>query len=576
MNASADYIASGSTLRRIFPVLAWIPQYRAEWLRADLVAGVTLAAYVIPAAIGDTSLAQLPPQVGLYAALFPALVFWVFCSSRLTIVSVTSAISLLLGTSLGSLSGGDASRYAALAAATAVLVALLALGASLVKLGGILNFVSESVMAGFKTGVAFYLASTQLPKLFGFAGVHGGDFWSRMGHFFSHLHESNAAAMMTGFVALAILVIGKVFFTHRPVALLVVVGGILCASWFGLDERGVKLLGDVPQGLPRPGIPQVDLKELNELLPLALACFLLAAVETAAVGRLFSAKRGTRVDPNQEFLALAAANLASGLGRGFPVSGGMSQSLVNDSAGGRTPLSGFFAGVILLIVTVFFSGVLRDLPQPVLAAVVLVAVASLINVSLLRRLWRVARGEFIVAVSALVGVLCSGLLRGVLIGAIISLVLLLRRVAKPHIAFLGRIPGARRFSDMERHPDNLLVPGAVLVRVESDLVYFNAEHVHDTVLEHVRSAPQVPKIVICDLGTSPYVDMAGADMLNMLHDDLQEIGVGLHLVDAHSEVRDMLRTEGLENKVGRIDRFTSLEDAVNHFMRGEAGIGYNG
>jgi sulfate permease, SulP family len=201
---------------------------------------------------------------------------------------------------------------------------------------------------------------------------------------------------------------------------------------------------------------------------------------------------------------------------------------------------------------------------------VLVAVSSLIHVSLLRRLWRVARGEFVVAVSALTGVLFSGLLRGVMIGAIISLVLLLRRAAKPHIAFLGRIPGVRRFSDIARHPDNVLVPGAVLFRVESDMVYFNAEHVHDVVLDHVRATSPLPEIVICDLGTSPYVDLAGADMLDLLHDDLLKLGVKLHLVEAHSEVRDMLRLEGLENKVGRIDRFTSLEDAVDHFLRRQA------
>jgi MFS superfamily sulfate permease-like transporter len=228
--------------------------------------------------------------------------------------------------------------------------------------------------------------------------------------------------------------------------------------------------------------------DLNDLLPLALACFLLAAVETAAIGRTFAAKYGYRLDANQEFLALATSNLAAGLGRGFPVSGGMSQSLVNDGAGARTPLSGAIAAIMILVVVLFFSHLLAALPQPVLAAIVLLAVSGLFKVSALKHLWRTDRTEFLVAIAALAGVLSSGLLRGVLIGAIISLVLLIRRTSRPHVALLGRIPGTRRFSDHERHPDNELIPGIVVVRPESGLFYFNADHVRDTILSHAAAS----------------------------------------------------------------------------------------
>jgi len=295
---------------------------------------------------------------------------------------------------------------------------------------------------------------------------------------------------------------------------------------------------------------------------LALACFLLGAVETIAIGRMFSEKHGYRLRSNQEFLALAGANLATGFGHGFPVSGGMSQSVVNESAGAGTPMSGLFAAGVVLIVALFFSELLYHLPQPVLAAVVLMAVTSLFKLSELRRLWNYHRTEFLVAVGALLGVLGQGLLRGVLAGVILSLLLLIRRASRPHVAFLGRIPGSRRFSDIERHPDNQSIPNVVAFRVESGIFYFNTEHVFDTVLAEVQAQAEPPKLVVCDLSTSPAVDLAGARMFVTLFDELARRGVVLKLVEARSSVRDMLRLEHVEDKVGRIDRFQSLAEAI--------------
>src|SRR6187551_3184812 len=398
------------SLARLIPAFSWLRAYERIWLRTDIFAAITLAAYLLPAGLGDASLANLPPEAGLYACLFGGLVFWLFCSSRHTAITVTSAISLLVGASLGEIAGGDTSRFGALAAATALLVALIAFVAWLVKAGAIVNFISESVMTGFKCGVALFLASTQLPKLFGVHGAHG-DFWVNSGHFLKHLNETNPASLTIGGVALLLLVLGKVFLKHKPVALFIVVGGIFASAWLGLEGRGVKLLGEVPQGLPAIGLPAIQWADINQLLPLAFACFLLGAVETAAIGRMFTAKHGGRLNANQEFLALAAANLASGLGRGFPVSGGMSQSVVNEGGGARTPLSGAFAAGTILVLVLFFSHLLRALPQPVLAAVVLVAVAGLFKLSALKHLWHNNRKEFVVAVAAIAGVLSSGLLR---------------------------------------------------------------------------------------------------------------------------------------------------------------------
>src|SRR6266704_2044232 len=293
------------SLARVIPAFNWLRAYDRSWLRSDVFAGITLAAYLLPAGLGDASLANLPPQAGLYACLFGGLVFWLFCSSRHTAITVTSAISLLVGASLGGIAGGDASRFGALAAGTAVLVALIAFIAWLVKAGSIVNFISESVMVGFKCGVALFLSSTQLPKLFGIHGAHG-NFWKNSGNFLTHLPETNLTSLTIGGVALVALVLGKIFLKNKPVALFVVVGGILASGWLGLDARGVKLLGEVPQGLPAFGLPAIHWADWDELLPLAFACFLLGAVETAAIGRMFTAKHGGRLDANQEFLALAA------------------------------------------------------------------------------------------------------------------------------------------------------------------------------------------------------------------------------------------------------------------------------
>jgi high affinity sulfate transporter 1 len=565
MSSSAAASQGPSGIERWFPAIGWLRTYPRDWLRADLVAGVTLAAYLLPAALGDATLANLPPQAGLYACLFGGAVFWVFCSSRYTTVTVTSAISLLIGASLGDLAHGDPSRFQTLAAAIAFLVAVIAFVAWLVRAGVIVNFISDSVMVGFKCGVALFLASTQLPKLFGFHGAHG-DFWVNTGYFLAHLEETNAAALTVGGIALVILVLGKVFWKNIPVALFVVIGAIVAATSFRLDARGVSLIGNIPRGLPPPGIPVIHAGEVSQLLSIALACFLLGAVETVAIGRTFAAKRGGRLEANQEFLALAAANLAAGVGHGLAVGGGSSQSIVNESSGAKSPLSGAIAAACILMVVLFVSDLLRMLPQPALAAIVLVAVTGLLQVRTLVSLWNSSRAEFLVAAAAFVGVLSFGLLRGVMIGAIISMIELLRSVSRPHVALLGRIPGTRRFSDLERHADNQPVPGMLILRPEVSLVYFNVDGVCDLIRERVRAAVPAPRLVVLDLSASPSVDLQSAHTLGGLARDLEADGVRVRAVETHASVRDMLRGAGVDAPLGSVNRFSTVADAVEEFQ----------
>ena len=547
-----DSPSPAAILARHIPAIGWLRGYQLDWLRGDIVAGITLCAYLMPAGIGDASLAGLRPEAGLYACIFSGLVFWLFTSSRQTSVTVTSAISLLVGSSLGVITGGDSARFAVLAAGTAVLVAALALLARLVRAGGIVNFISETALLGFKTGVALYLASTQLPKLCGFKGSHG-DFWERSGYFIRHVRDTNLASLAVGAGALIILLLGKKFLKNRPVGLFVVIGSLVLGATADLGGHGVKLLGEVPQGLPTFGLSGLHWSDINTLLPLAMACFLLGAVETAAIGRMFARKHGYRLDSDQEFLALAGANLAAGLGQGFPTSGGMSQSLVNETGGARTPLSGFIAAVLMLLVTVYLSGMLRYLPQPVLAAIVLVAVTGLFQLAALKRVWHFSRSEFAVALTALLGVLGSGLLMGVLFGAILSVLLLLRRGARPHTTELGRVPGTEYFADMIRHRANERVPQTFIFRTDGALLYFNTEYVSDQFFALLNSRGNDVKLVVFFLGTVPQLDLAGVELLTEIRETVIGRGIGFRLAEAHSGVRETLRRGGFELEYGPIE-----------------------
>jgi MFS superfamily sulfate permease-like transporter len=306
------------------------------------------------------------------------------------------------------------------------------------------------------------------------------------------------------------------------------------------------------------------LRDVDGVLPLSAACFLLGFVESVSAGRTLAAKHGYEIDPRQELLALGAANLTAAFAQGFPIAGGLSQSAVNDKAGARTPLALVFASVAIGVCLVFLTNLLHDLPSVILAAIVLVAVKGLIDVKALRHLWSVRRFEFAIAIVGLVGVLLLGILKGVLVAVIVSLVVLLASVARPHVAFLGRIPGTRRFSDLERHPDNEVIPGVLIFRVEASLLYFNVDYVRDRVRRQI-GATEPLRLVICDLANSPYIDVAGAKMLQELYQELQTREVQLRIVEARSKSRDLLRVTGLEDKVGYLGRHMSVEQALAEF-----------
>lgn len=559
--ASSSTREWGSFWRSVFPPAQWLRSYQPRWLGADAVAGATLAAYAIPVSLAYATLAGLPPQHGIYCFLFGGLLYACFGSSRQLAVGPTSAISMLVGTTVAGMAGGDPERWVDIAALTGLVFAAICLLAWLLSLSSLVNFISETVLLGFKAGAAITIATTQLPKLIGVPGG-GESFFERVAILTRQLGQTNVAVLGFGLVAIALLVAGEKLLPGRPVALLVVALSIVLLSVTPLAELGFTTVGLLPSGLPALDLPELRVRDVEGVIPLAFACFLLAYIEGISAARTLAQKNGYEIDPRQELLALGAANLAASLGQGYPVAGGLSQSSVNDKAGAKTPLALVFASAVIALCLLFLTGLLRNLPNVILAAIVLVAVAGLIKVADLRRLWRVRRAEFAIAMVALVGVLLLGILMGVIVAAVMSLAMLLRDMARPHVAALGRIPGTRRYSDLERHPDNERVPGVLIIRVEAPLLYFNANHVRDAVRRHLKAAPEPVRAMVVDLSTSPTVDVTAGLMLVSLEQELASASIQLRFANAHSAVRDFIRAGGGEALIGELNRKLSLDGVV--------------
>ncbi len=547
------------------PILDWLAHYRREWLRDDCLAGVTLAAYAVPVSLAYATLAGLPPQMGLYCYFAGGLGYAIFGSSRQLAIGPTSAISLLLGVSLLELAGDDPRLLVEWASLTAVIMAGVFAIAWLLRLSVLVNFISESILTGFKAGAALVIGLTQLPKLLGIPGG-GDDFFERVWRIGQQLGSTQWLALTVGGVAIVLLVAGGRWLPGKPVSLGVVLLSLIAVAVLGLEERGLRIVGEIPAGLPsfqgaNFDLTRLTLPDARQLIRLASACFLLSYIESVSAARTFALKHRYDVDPRQELLALGTASFFAGLFQGYPIAGGLSQTAVNERGGAKTQLSLIVASVALGCVLLFLTGLFRTLPDAVLAAVVLVAITGLIDVRELLHLWRVSPLDFAAAAVAFVGVLCMGVLDGVVVAVLASVGMLLWRSSQPPVAFLGRIPGTRRYSDISRHPDNEPVAGVLAFRVQSSLLYFNSDHVRDVVLARARQETGLRRVV-CDLSNVPYLDVPGARMLKRLHQEFHDLGLEFHIAEAHGPVRDMLRNEGLESLVGTITRHVSLTDLV--------------
>ena len=540
---------------RRFPPARWLAEYRADWLRSDIVAGVTLAAYAIPVSLAYAGLAGLPPQAGVYGYLLGGLGYALLGSSRQLAIGPTSAISLMIAGAVGAMAEGDAQRYAQIASLAALAVAVLCLMAWILRLSALVKLISDSILVGFKAGAGLTIAMTQLPSLFGVAGG-GHNFIERLLLFAGQIGQTHYLVLALSIVAIVLLVFGERLFPGKPIALGVVAVSIIAASAFGLPALGVPVTGEIPAGLPTLAGPAVQLRDIDGIFPLAAGCLLLAYIEGVSAGRTFAAKHGYALDPRQELLGIGAANFITALGHGYPVAGGLSQSAVNDKAGARTPLALVFASVTLALCLLFLTGLLENLPKAILAAVVMTAIAGLLDFPALFHMWRVSRIDFYAAAIALGAVLLLGILQGILLAALASVLMLLVSASRPHVAFLGRVPGTNNYSDMARHPENQPLPGVIAFRPEASLLYVNADAVLEAVLSRL-DAPAASEIrmVICDLSASPHIDLAGSRMLHELHGKLAARGIALRII-AHARVRDLLRADGVGDKVGGLDGVT--------------------
>lgn len=544
----------------LLPPMKWLREYHLSWLPSDAIAGITLAAYAIPVSLAYAGLAGLPPEVGIYGYLLGGIGYALLGSSRQLAVGPTSAISLMIAGTVGSLAGGDPMRYVQIASLVACAVGLLCLIAFLLKLSMLVRLVSDSILVGFKAGAGLTIIVTQLPSLFGVAGG-GHNFLDRTIRLFGQLGDVHLLVLAIGFVSIGLLLLGDRVLPGKPVGLTIVLLSIAIASVFGLPALGVPVTGKIPEGLPTLEIPAFGLLDPADLFPIAAGCLLLAYIEGVSAARSFAAKHGYSVDVRQEFLGLGAANLAAAFGHGYPVAGGLSQSAVNDTAGARTPLALVFCSIALALCLLFFTGLLTNLPKAVLAAVVFAAVYRLVDARALIRMWKISRIDFFAAMIALISVLLLGILQGVLLAALASIFLLLARASRPNVAFLGQLPGTGRYSDSARHEGVEPLSGVLAFRPEASLLYINAETILDAVLHELGRLPGVG-LVVCDLSASPSIDLAGSQMLHELHGELASREVAFCIVGAHGQLRDLLRADGLAEKTDSADWLRSLDSVL--------------
>jgi SulP family sulfate permease len=543
------------------PALTWLPEYSLKIFGDDAISGLTLAAYAIPVALAYATLAGLPPQYGIYGYLIGGIFYAILGSGKQLAVGPTSAISMLTGVTLATLAQGDVQRWVDLASLSALVFGVMSIFAYLLHLSSVINFISEIVLIGFKAGAAIAIGLTQLPKLFGVPSG-GESSIDRLVSLVKQLPETNITVLIFGITAIVLLFVGQKLFPGKPVAIVIVIISVLAISFTPLGSMGFKTVGVIPEGLPKFHLPDLNIKDIGNIIPLAFASFLLAYIESVSAARTLAQKNGYEIDARQELLALGVVNLATSLGQGYATSGGLSQSAVNEKAGARTPISLVVASFAIGLCLLFLTGLLKNLPTVILAAIVMVAIRGLFDVKEMKRLYKVNKFDFIIMVIALVAVIIFGILKGVLIAALFSLTLIIRNVSSPHVAFLGRIPGTNRYTDIKRHPDNELLPGILLFRVESPLVYFNVATVYLRVWAKVKEMGSALKIVIFDLSTSATIDSSGARFVKRLYENLSARGIELKVAEAHSEVRDILRFENIEHLLGHVSRRDTLHDVV--------------
>ena len=547
-------------------ITKWIPGLRAartydrSWLRSDLVAGVVLAAILVPQGLAYAELAGLPPVTGLYTSIGCLVGYAVFGPSRILVLGPDSSISpMIFAALMPLLAGGDVHRAIALAGMLAVIVALIEIGLGIGRLGFVADLLSSEVQVGYMNGLALIIIVGQLPKLFGFSTDAEG-FGPELKAFVLGLDGTVGAALVVGLGVLAILLVLPRYSKVVPAVLVGIVVATIVSAILGLHAHGVPTVGALPKGVPRPSLPWTKLADVGPLLVAAMGITLVSLADTVATSASFGARRGEEVDPNQEMIGIGAANLAAGLLQGFAVSTSGSRTAVVEQAGAKSQLSSVVGAGVVVSLLLLFNSLLADLPQSALAAVLIAAALSLLDLETLVRYYRVRKSALILSVVASLGVIVLGVLPGIVIAVVLAVLLFFRRSWQPHGAVLGQVEGLEGWHSLKRYPDARELPGIVVYRWEAPLFFANCSAFR-TQIRHVV-AERHPSWVVVQCEAMTDIDVSAAQMLEQLDRELNALGIHMAFVEMRTRLQDLVRLYGLLETVDRDSFYPTLDAAI--------------
>ena len=581
---SSTRIAKSSTsggLSKYVPILTWLPTYDRAWLTADVIAGLTMWGLVVPEAMAYAGVANLPPQMGLYTLLAALLVYALLGTSRHLVVQATSATAALLASSVVGVmiaaelvdagATPDPATYQLYATAFVLVVGVVFFVAGIARLGFITQFLSKPVMDGFVTGLALFVAVGQLNKLFGVPKGEGNSVEKFMA-ILRELPQANWVTFAVGASALALLFLLRRWNKKIPAGLIVLFGYIALSTVLGLYANyGVEVVGSLPQGLPKLRLPLVPVAAFVAMIAPAIGVLLVAYSEALGVAREFGEKHGYEVDPNQELNAHALANLASSLFGGMIAAGSMSASAVKEGAGARSQVANLVTWGMAVVTVLFLTPLFRNLPEAVLAALIIHAVWHIIASRKLQRIRLVSRTEFWLGLITLAGVILVDVLEGMLLGLLCSLLLMVYRTTRPHVSSLGRVPGVPgAYSDLTRHPENTPVPGVLILRIDAPMYYANALTVRDRVKELVEGAQTPPQALIFDAAAQDTLDITSAEVVKGLVKELHGQGIEVYAAEVHDPVLEFGRMSGLFELFDKGHIFPTVDAAVAAFRERDA------
>ena len=544
----------------------WVPgvrvvrTYERRWLRPDIVAGIVLAAILIPQGMAYAELAGLPPVTGLYTTIACLIAYAVFGPSRVLVLGPDSAVSPLIFAAIVPLmAGGDAATAIALAGMLALMVGLIEIGLGLGKLGFVADLLSKEVQVGYMNGLGITIVVGQLPKLFGFS-TDADNFIDEVKAFFAGLDQTNTTTLAVGLACLAVLLLLPRLARRVPAVLVAVVGATVVSAALDLAAEGVKTVGALPQGVPTPAFPWTSVSDVGPLLIAAVGITLVSLTDTIATATSFAAKRGDEVDPDQEMVAIGASNIAAGFFQGFAISTSGSRTAVAEQSGAKSQVTGLVGAGLVLILVLFLNGLLADLPQTTLAAVVIVAALSLMNLGILGRYYRVRRSALALSLVATAGVVLFGVLWGIAIAVILAIFLFFRRSWWPHGSVLGRVEGLPGWHSVEAYPEAEQLPGILVYRWEAPLFFANAGRFREQVRRLVREEKPSWVVLQCEAVTD--VDVTAAEMIEQLDKELDAAGIHIAFAELRSRLQELLVLYGLFETLDRDHFYPTLKAAV--------------